>query len=213
MGEKMNTKTANALGDYFETLFETNRNLIMFCGIDIYGDTLWQQQEIIRSVICSIPQLIPYSAGKNGNGYRIVDRDGLLEFSEDLPFLKKDYENLLEHHMLFLKKIKTIRNKCEHKMHGADLTSAGAGTFIEFELVYHTGQQEITVYSGEFISLMKDLNILFYKIQSTLREFVFKEEKQYHPYYQRLMRLDFADFNKIYDSDLLRVIGRSFLPC
>ena len=209
----MNTKTANALGDYFETLFETNRNLIMFCGIDIYGDAVWKQQAIIRSVICSIPQLIPYSATKNGNDYQIVDRDGLLEFSEDLPSLKKDYENLLAHHMLFLKKTKAIRNKFEHKMHGADLTSAGAGTFTEFELVYHTGQQEITVYSGEFIRLMKDLNILFSKIQSTLRDFAFKEKKQYHSYYQRLMRIDFAEINKIYDSDLLKVIGRTFLPC
>lgn len=142
-----------------------------------------------------------------------MDRDGLLEFSEDLPFLKKDYESLLECHIIFLKKIKEIRNKFEHKMHGADLTSAGAGTFIEFELVYHTGQKEITVYSGEFIRLMKDLNILFSKIQSTLKDFALKEEKQYYPYYQRLMRLDFADFNKIYDSDLLKVIGRAFLPC
>ena len=129
-----------------------------------------------------------------------------------MPFLRQDYEAILQKHYAFLVKIKELRNKYEHKMHAVDLTSAGSGSFMLFDLCYHVNGQKITISAGNLIAVVKDLNILFSKIQQEVRQFAYEEKKQHYPYYIRLSRIDFADFNKIYDSDLLKIVGKTFLP-
>ena len=45
-----------------------------------------------------------------------------------------------------------------------------------------------------------------------IHEYVYIRGQQYDPYCQRLLRYDFSDFNKIYDSSILRIVGKAFLP-
>lgn len=208
----MNTEIANALSGYFDTLFALNRNLITFCGMEAYADDPWKLHKYMQAVICFLPQLIPYSFSRNTRQYCISLNDGLMEFSDSLPFLRQDYEAILQKHYAFLVKIKELRNKYEHKMHAVDLTSAGSGSFMLFDLCYHVNGQKITISAGNLIAVVKDLNILFSKIQQEVRQFAYEEKKQHYPYYIRLSRIDFADFNKIYDSDLLKIVGKTFLP-
>lgn len=56
------------------------------------------------------------------------------------------------------------------------------------------------------------MNILFSKIQELAHRFAEEYEYNDHPYYRRLVRCDFADFNKIYESNLLHILGKALLP-
>ena len=208
----MNINIANALGCYFETLYHLNKNLITFCGTHAYKDDRWEHEKYIQSVICAIPQLIPYKFNKKLKKYEIISNDGLLEFSDELQFLKNDYESILKTHYDFLHDIKQLRNKLEHKMHGVDLIYTGGGTLSFFDLVYCIKDKKVSVYSEQFITLVKDINELFSKIQTTIENYVYENKIENHTYSQRLLRYNFVDFNKIYDSELFRVIAKAFLP-
>ena len=208
----MNATVANAIGGYFETLYDLNKNLITFCGTHAFTDDRWEYHKYIQTVICAIPQLIPYAYDKTSGCYKIIMRDGLLEFSDDLPFLKSGYESILQKHRDFLSDIKDIRNKIEHKMHGVKLVCTGGGSHLLFDLVYQIKEKQITLQSDQFIELIKDVNKLFFAIQESIQNYMNEQEKNEYRYYQRLMRFEFIDFNKIYESNLLRVVGKSFLP-
>ena len=150
----MTTEIANALCGYFETLYDLNRNLITLCGVDVI-DNSGQYEKHLADVIQGIPRLVPYSFDKEKDTYVIVKRDGLLEFSSELPFLSADYESLLANNYDFLSKSKTIRNKFEHKIHGARLMSAGSGSGILFDMTYRLRDGEITLSAGEIIMFTK----------------------------------------------------------
>ncbi len=34
----------------------------------------------------------------------------------------------------------------------------------------------------------------------------------HHPYYRRLLRYTFTDFNKVYESNVLSIIGKAMFP-
>lgn len=201
-----------ALGIYFETLYELNRNLIVFCGVALDDNCQWNYYKYINDVVCAIPKLVPYSFKKSKEKYEIDNSDGLIEFSNELPNMKKDYQDLLNNHYDFLRKIKEIRNKFEHKMHKAFIPEIGYGDFCVFDLVYKCDDELIELQAKNFIDFVKDLNRLFQSIQSSVEEYAYKESKQYYPYYQRLLRYKFSDFNLIYDSEHLRVFGKAMIP-
>ncbi len=208
----MNKEIANALGGYFETLYDLNRDLITLCGLDII-DNAGQYEVFVKNVIQAVPRLVPYAYKKSDQKYIIVPHDGLLEFSEHISFLKDDYESILRHHYAFLENVKTIRNKFEHKMHGVQLVASGSveGS-VSFDMTYLTGDQKITLTAAEFIRFTKDINCLFSKIQKLIGAFAYENGKSDHRYYRRLIRYDFCDFNRIYESDILEIIGKAFFP-
>ena len=207
----MKEEIANAVYSYFETLYNLNRSLITFCGVYGNGDS-WTYHKYIQDVICSIPCLIPYVYKREKGQYTLATSDGLLEYTESLPFLFEEYLLILNTHYYFLAKIKQVRNKFEHRMHDVTLTQAGSGSGIIFELCYEINKKQIRLMASDFIACIKDLNILFSKIQTALETYAYKEQKIHYAYYQRLLRYNFEDFNKIYDCDLLRIIGMALLP-
>ena len=112
----------------------------------------------------------------------------------------------------FLEKIKRIRNKFEHKMHKAYIPEIGYGNSCVFDLVYNCDDELIELHAKNFIEFAKGLNELFQKIQNSLEAQAFKENKQCYPYYRRLLRFKFLDFNSIYDSENLRVFAKAMIP-
>lgn len=86
----MTIQIANALYRYFEALYELNQNILVLCGVDVL-DNYEQYEKQVESVIQLIPRLVPYAQDKNTRGYKIISRDGLLEFSNEIPFLNMDY--------------------------------------------------------------------------------------------------------------------------
>lgn len=208
----MTVEVVNALYRYFKGLYELNQNIIILCGVDVIDNSSSQYGEQIENVIHLVPKLVPYKYDKKNHIYRLENGDGLLEFENEIPFIKTGYEDILKNHEAFLSNIKAIRNKLEHKMHGATVVASSSGSSYLFEIIYMVNGKRIKITAGELIAFVKELNTIFSEIQRLVLEFSFKENKTNHPYYRRLTKFSFQDFSKIYDSDLLRIFGKTLLP-
>lgn len=204
----MNVNIANSLSGYIETLYYLNKNFLQLCGIDIIYNVSGDFEKIILDTIRDIPRLIPYSFDKKSNDIICDNNNGLLEYQNDLKYLTNDYNNILRNNHDFLDKVRRIRNKYEHKMHDVKHKGSGSGSTSLFDIEFNVNNEYIRVYATEFMKLIKELNILFSKIVKEIEEWAYKEEKTEYRYYQRISRFDFNDFNKIYDSTLLREIGK-----
>lgn len=208
---RMTRVIANALFGYFDTLYSLNRNLIMLCGLDVVENS-GQYEKVAEYVIINAPRLIPYKYDPKKEKDIIEKNDGLLEFKKELPFLYDEYCAILQNNYKFLDDLKKIRNKLEHKMHGARHTGGCSGTNSLVYLTFQLKDDEIKLYAGDFIKFTKEVNSLFSKLQELVREYAITEDKEFHVYYQRLTRYDFCKFNKIYDSDLLQDFGQALFP-
>lgn len=207
----MNLVIANSLYGYFEALYNLNRDVIALCGMDVINHR-GLYDRYIESIILTAPRLVPYSYNKKAEIYVIKKSDGLMEFSSELPYLKNDYETILQHHYFFLRSIKRIRDRLEHQMHGAQNIAASSGNDLSFELTYLVHGEELTLTILQLIEFVKELNIMFSKLQQEVKTFAFEQEKTSYAYYYRLTRFDFLDFNKIYESKELIFFGKSLLP-
>lgn len=157
----------------------------------------------------------------NSKKIELEDRDGLLEFNNIIDYLKKDYEDIINENKLILIKSKIIRNKYEHKIHDVKSISCYTGNDSWFKYGFKVKEKvkkdniikyEDNVYyieSNELIILIKKLNILFDKIVRDISYYGFKN-KENHPFFRKIDRIHFLNFNKIYDSNILYEVGSSF---
>ncbi|WMJ24089.1 hypothetical protein RBG61_05310 [Paludicola sp. MB14-C6] len=205
----MKIEVANSLSGYIETLYILNKKLIKLCGSDYYTPDYEFDSKAILDIIQDIPRLIPYSKSKDGKKLEYKNRDGLLEYSNDIDYLKNDYDEILKNNYDFLDKIKDVRNKYEHKLHDIQLLSYGGGSLIIFEFILKIEDKIIKIDSDNLIKLIKQLNKLFSKIIIDIKACAEANNKQEYPYYKKISRFDFNDFNLIYESDLLRKIGKA----
>lgn len=140
--------------------------------------------------------------------------DGLLEYQDDLPYLKKDYEKILLENHDFLNNIRKIRNKYAHKLHAVQHVGSASSPASPFSYTFEIedkdeNENRITLAAGSFIKLIKALNNLFSKIVFDIPTFADGENKIKNSlYYIKITRFNFADFNKIYDDNLLTIIGQ-----
>lgn len=207
-GEDMNLEIANAMSGYFETLYEMNQKLIRLCGAEIFYYRFSEFEKITLDIIQDIPRLIPYSYDNKEQDLVLDDRNGLLEYQEEIKYLKKDYQNIVNKYKKTLNKIRKIRNKYEHKMHDVKYQSSGTGSMSLFDIEFKVNDVFIRIYAGELINLIKETNIVFSKISQEIRAFAYQKKKEGYAYYERINRFDFKDFNEIYESDILRKIGK-----
>ena len=84
----MNIVIANSLSIYFETLFELNQKLIVVCG---KGNENFENDKTLLDVLHNIPKLIPL---KFNNRRLEIISDGLLEYGDEINYLKNDYNDL-----------------------------------------------------------------------------------------------------------------------
>ena len=207
----MNVEIANALFGYLETLYKINQKLVGLCGIDVIDEFENGPKEIL-DILQDIPRIIPYSYDNRRQELVYENRNGLLEYENQIEYLRESYDDILAENNGFLDKVRKIRNKYEHKMHGVRFTSSGSGSFTLFEYTfdveYEGTVQEISITAGECIKLMKDVNIFFSRFVSDISRFAYENKKDEYAYYRRITRFDFTDFNKIYESTLIREIGK-----
>lgn len=211
----MNIEIANALSIYFETLYEMNRRIIAVCG-KCEVDNGFNSYKLILDVIEDIPKIIPYSFNKKEQKLCLNHHDGLLEFKKDIDFLECDYGGILYKHNEFLDKIRRIRNKIEHKMHAVEnrMYLFDSSAFFHYDFSVENNEGKIVtlgIDAKEFINLLRELNFLFSKLQNLVKTFAEKENKTEYPYYKKLCRFDFIDFNEIYKSNLLGLVGEIFV--
>lgn len=203
----MTVEIANTLFGYLETLYNLNQKLVKLCGIDVIDDFESGEKEIL-DIIQDVPRIIPYSFNKKTQTLILKDRDGLLEYKDNISYLKEDYEKILSDNYEFLDKIRKIRNKYEHKMHGVKHKSSGSGSFSLFDYTFMVGDESMEITAGSFIKLIKSVNNLFSKIVLDISKYAYENKKEDYLYYRRITRFDFKDFNKIYDNDILRIVGK-----
>lgn len=203
----MNTNIANAVGGYFETLYDINVKLIKLCGTDIfrfYGEN----EKLVLDIIQDIYRLFPYKRDKKTKVLMLDGTNGLLEFEETFDFLEKDFSDILKTNYEFLDSIRKIRNKYEHKMHAFEIIGQGGGSLSLFDFDFVIGGEHITLYAGSFIRLLTQLNSVYSKIQRAVASFAYKNGESDHPYYMKLSKFEFSDFEKIYEDDNLHLIGK-----
>lgn len=212
----MEIEICNSLSGYIQTLYVLNQKLIKLCGIDVINKYEYCHKEIF-DIIQEIPRLVPYVFNTKKKVLELTDKNGLLEYKNKINYLENHYLNILQENYDFLNKIRIIRNKYEHKMHDVKRKSSGSGTtsYFDFEFEVYIPEnkkfESIEVKAIEFIKLTKQLNTLFSLIIKEVLAYAYKEGKSDYPYYQRLYRFDFQEFNKIYNSDLLRTFGKLML--
>lgn len=207
----MTLETANSLFGYFEILYRINRNLLLLCGTTLQNIDFSNDVKVL-DIVQDIPRIIPFEYVKKQEKLMLVDRNGLLEFDSEIGYLKTDYCKILNNNYEFLDKIRKIRNKCEHRMHSVvthTITSSPGDWFAyAFLVVLNKDKKELlSVTSTEFIALIKKLNELFSKLQKDVILYAQENNKTEYQYYKTISRFDFNDFNKIYDSEILHVIG------
>lgn len=204
----MNVEIANALFGYFETLYFINQNLIRLCGAEIFYYRFTEFEKLTLDIIQDIPRIIPYSYNNKENNLILDNRNGLLEYQREIQYLQPDYKSILNTHEEVLNKIRKIRNKYEHKMHDVKYQSSGTGTMSLFDIEFKVNNEIIKIYAEELIKVIKDVNILFSKIAQEVGRYAYENGKQGYAYYERVCRFDFKDFNEIYESNILRKIGK-----
>ena len=204
----MNIEIANAMSGYFETLYEMNQNLIRLCGAEIFYYRFSEFEKVTLDIIQDIPRVIPYSYDNKEQDLVLDDRNGLLEYQAQIKYIKEDYQNILDKYKDTLNKIRKIRNKYEHKMHDVKYQSSGTGTMSLFDIEFKVNDEFIRIYARELIKLIKEVNILFSKIAQENSIFAYQNGKEGYAYYERICRIDFKDFNEIYESNILRKIGK-----
>lgn len=146
----MNTKIANSLSGYIETLYIMNQKLIKLCGIDII-DKYEHSYKLLLDIIQDIHRVIPYKFNFDSNKIELEQKGGLLEYKNDINYLNKEYQELLNNNYDFLDKIRVIRNKYEHKMHDVKRKSSGSGSTSYFDFEFDVSGKSITVEAYEFI--------------------------------------------------------------
>lgn len=206
----MTVEIANALSGYIEVLYLLNQKLIKLCGTDVIDKYEFSHKEIL-DIIQDIPRIIPYEYNKKKHILELSTKNGLLEYKEDIYYLEKMYLDILNNNYNFLDSIRKIRNKYEHKMHDVKRKSSGSGTTSYFDFGFEVSGKTITVEAQDFIKVIKKLNILFSLIVKEIIKYSNENGKTDYPYYRRLNRFDFEEFNKIYDSNLLRIFGKLML--
>lgn len=93
-------------------------------------------------------------------------------------------------------------------MHDVKYQSSGTGTMSLFDIEFKVNDEFIRIYAGELIKVIKEINILFSRIAQEISNYAFNSWKTGYAYYKRISRLDFKDFNEIYESDILRKIDK-----
>lgn len=204
----MNIEIVNPISGYIETLNEINIKLIKICGTNIGCQTVSEYKKDTLDIIQNIPRLIPYTYSVKNDILKLQENDGLLEYSNEIKYLKEYYDDMLVKNNEILKKIKLVRNKYEHKMHEIVYKSSSSGSLSLFSIEFKLGKKNIKICAGELIKLLERLNILFDRILKYISAYAYENGMKDHPYLQYITKFQFTDFNEIYKSNLLRKIGR-----
>lgn len=93
-------------------------------------------------------------------------------------------------------------------MHDISYRSSGSGTLTLFDYTFMVEDELIKITADALIKLIKSVNNLFSKIVDDIIKFAYENQKQDYVYYRKITRFDFKDFNEIYNSDILRIVGK-----
>ena len=203
----MNQKIINAIFKYIKVLFENNQRLIKVFGMNAIDD---DGTEDILNIIQDIPRLIPYSYCEKDDKLFLESDDGLLQYKSIITYLQDSYKKILNDNPECLKKIKKIRNKCEHELHNIENPSQYTNNDDWFEYFFKIKSKKYSIESEELVKLFKELNILYDRLISDMLNYAYSKKID-HCFFSKLSRIKLLDFNKLYESKLLYEIGKAII--
>ncbi len=193
---------------YLLLLYNTNQIAIKLSGYDTVGNT-FVIENLFIDISQNICKLIPYYMNRKDRKIHLSDKtEGIFCFNNDLLYLKDDYKKLFDKNYDTLFNIKTIRSKSEHDMHKIKFRSCYSGTMSLPEIRFNINEEFLNTKTEDIIKIIICLNILFDKIRNDLINIAFQCHKEDADYIETFSNFSFLTFNDIFNSAILKNIGR-----
>ena len=191
---------------YFECLYIVNQKLIMLSSADAIRNREKATQLSI-SICSNIMRIIPCVTDKKTKKIKLDKKSGIIKFKNDIDYLLDSFKKIISKHEKIIISIKAIRNKYEHSIHNLEYDSSYSGSGQYYTITFNTGKNKYEISSKQLINLVKDLNNIFSKIVKTISSLRDNPEANIL-FSEKLITFDYLEFNKIFESDLLKIIGK-----
>lgn len=196
-------KWINGIYIYFEILNEININFLQLIGLDCIHDVSLMEK-LYLDISQDIIRIIPCVISKETEEISLNTKDGIFDFKDDLNYLINDFTELFNKNKDELYRIKKIRSKTEHvphKLKAKSFVSGNCSSKIKFEYK----NDKLYVNTEELKKIIKNLNIIFTKVQKDLENYRDSLDKYdaEHPYFRNVLYMKFEKYNEIFDNDSL----------
>ena len=191
---------------YFVILENINLNLQQLIKQNMENQPHENQEllyKICSDLIRIYPVKIPKDSDKNWmfSKARIDNRTGILLLSNHIPFLKEEYNRLLNEDkcVVALSEILTIRNKYIHEPHNMHFTYyVGGATSCTIGMYYEN--KLLSVSTIWLTNIICELNLIFEKIKNLYMDVISKCDDKYkeYPCYLKIYNCQLLKYNEGY---------------
>lgn len=197
----MNSETRellNAIQVYVEILNGINVKLRNLIGKNT-DNAMYEIEHLFYEICSDLMRVIPV---RTYNGNMVLDlKSGILLLRDKIPFLEKEYSNLLEKEKYkdFLLSISFVRNKFIHEPHKLCASYSVGGSNSCFMGLYYEESLR-TISTMEMIYLITELNLVYAKLKDFYVDLVYKQEAEYrsYPCFWKMLEMDFIKYNDEY---------------
>ena len=176
--------TINNLKPYFYTLININNKLIKLTCFKGYDN--FQKSDLFLEICDLIFKIIPTKTLKD-NIITIDENSGILLIDETKRIILPELKEMAEKYNAILVNMKKLRNKLEHEPHNIvkNFILSGQDIFRGFCFIkFQYKDKEISVSTGNLISIINYLNKSFTEIQKYLNRYsndnILKGDHYYH---------------------------------
>lgn len=194
----------NGVYPYFRMQKEINNLLIL---LKKFNTDMEEREDNFLKLTTELLRILPFKidVDKKDNsiitGIHLLMNDGILLLNNYFPYLKNDYNNIINTYFIDLVQIIKIRNKYIHEPHNIKCTMfLCGGNNAKAGFKYKEEYYELN--TDSLIKIIKEINKVFEKIKEKFRNKVdeLSDEEQSHPYIQNVFNYYFENYNKDIDN-------------
>ena len=194
----------NGVYPYFRMQKEINNLLIL---LKKFNTDMEEQEDNFLKLTTELLRILPFKidVDKKDNsiitGIHLLMNDGILLLNNYFPYLKNDYNNIINTYFIDLVQIIKIRNKYIHEPHNIKCTMFLCGGNND-KAGFKYKEEYYELNTDSLIKIIKEINIVFNKIKEKFRNKVdeLSDEEQSHPYIQNVFNYYFENYNKDIDN-------------
>lgn len=182
---------------YFKILDNINKNLTQLINNNV-DNSPYENEELFYQISSDLIRIYPYRKFDK----TIKIGTGILLLREYMPFLKDEYQSLLENDKCVqaLNNILEIRNKYEHEPHNLRFAfSVGGKTSCSVSV--HYKNKLLTLSTLWLTNIVYSLNKIFITIQDLYLQTIEECDSRYkeYPCYKTICSIDLVEYNKKYN--------------
>lgn len=199
---------------YFDILIELNSIFIKLISSD-GKENNDKREKLYFETFDKISRLIPLYSNPDNKTVNIDNRSGIAELTKNnIDFVKKDLDEIIEKYNYELFNIKSLKNKVEHSPHLIlSTTYINKNFYSSITLNYKKRcmqDREVNLNSIDcyycnveiLLNIIMDLNKLFYKLQKRVKTYSDKN-KFVEIYFKRCLEIKFIWYNQLYKSKII----------